>query len=789
MSKDKYTGRTWQLGQVITADKLNALTQAAVDANDVIMITNTSSAEETLIDNEYNKLWIDFSSGIQDYEIELPTWEEYDNLMNCIAVSYGATATSTNAAKAYAVGDYVIYDSKLYRCKTAVAANAVWNSANWTEAHLPEDLSKFALYQASQPTDPANKIWIDTDASSVEVPTYTEFEKLRNDVASLYSSTKTYAVGEYVIYQNELYQCKDAVTTAGVWENNSSKFSKIVIGDQVSNLKSAVTNTIAHYTFDWTAFATENNPTGWGLGYYYKSTNEKNSSSTNYIRTRNVVNSINVPANTSFFVVTPPTGYFVRVSVCKVSDGSFVESLNNDNVVNAPVMFLFNSAYKYGFTVGTFESASTYLTDEFTKTVRLDVFANVDPLLEEDQEHIKNTISGHTFEWKEFGRQSSNYPYGWRIGYYDPDDGTNNSDATTSIRTTNLIGPNFISSDDIWAEVTPPSGYYVRVVVRDASGTFVKTLNRGNQINTPVSFPLSSDRKYGFTVGPFSNDASDHLTEAFTTSVVCRVYHKDADDYKQNTVADYVWDSTKEYALTLPSNYRTSGTPTSLIVCCHGKSSAPESDSVWAAKTVANKFRDNGYAVMDVAKVTDYDWCNPLLIKKYLVAVNDIVSKYNLTPKYIYAFSMGSLIGLCLANLIKEVKAVIVSGIRLDFKARYDLFEGDELTTVDANLGFTNGYDGMKVAGWNPTDYYVVNDSNVKILPNQFPPTFFIYGTTDNGDTSTKTESLAVINQIKRGGTICDAKEYAGGHEAVNYLTAGDGQSLTDALAWFSTWT
>lgn len=58
-------------------------------------------------------------------------------------------------------------------------------------------------------------------------------------IAEEYSTTKTYAVGEYVMKSGTLYRCTTAVTTAGSWSSNSSKFTAVKLGADVCDLKSA----------------------------------------------------------------------------------------------------------------------------------------------------------------------------------------------------------------------------------------------------------------------------------------------------------------------------------------------------------------------------------------------------------------------------------------------------------------------------------------------------------------------------------------------------------------------
>lgn len=54
-------------------------------------------------------------------------------------------------------------------------------------------------------------------------------------LATAYSSSARYAVGDMVTYDGKLYTCKTAITTAEAW--NSSHWTEVTVGDQLSDLK------------------------------------------------------------------------------------------------------------------------------------------------------------------------------------------------------------------------------------------------------------------------------------------------------------------------------------------------------------------------------------------------------------------------------------------------------------------------------------------------------------------------------------------------------------------------
>lgn len=61
-------------------------------------------------------------------------------------------------------------------------------------------------------------------------------QDMRNMTGDAFSVSSTYAVGDYCIYNNKLYRCTTAISTAGAWD--SSKWAETQIGDEFSSLNS-----------------------------------------------------------------------------------------------------------------------------------------------------------------------------------------------------------------------------------------------------------------------------------------------------------------------------------------------------------------------------------------------------------------------------------------------------------------------------------------------------------------------------------------------------------------------
>lgn len=64
-------------------------------------------------------------------------------------------------------------------------------------------------------------------------------------VSDSYSSSSTYAVGDYCIYGNTLYKCTTAITTAEAW--NSAHWTAVTVADEINELTNDTNITVESY--------------------------------------------------------------------------------------------------------------------------------------------------------------------------------------------------------------------------------------------------------------------------------------------------------------------------------------------------------------------------------------------------------------------------------------------------------------------------------------------------------------------------------------------------------------
>ena len=125
---------------------------------------------------------------------------------------YGTTAPSTSAAsswRAQAVVDFT-YDTLLntngcWVMHTTVDDNTTYSSMSQTEADTGTATTARSI---------SAKVLND------KILTSTEYLDLARELASTYSSSSTYFVGEFCIYNSNVYECKTAITTAESWTSS-----------------------------------------------------------------------------------------------------------------------------------------------------------------------------------------------------------------------------------------------------------------------------------------------------------------------------------------------------------------------------------------------------------------------------------------------------------------------------------------------------------------------------------------------------------------------------------------
>lgn len=113
---------------------------------------------------------------------------------------------------------------------------------------------------------------IDAQIEEFEGNSFATVEMVNDYLGDVYDSSKTYAVGDYCIYENTLYKCIVEMTTAEVFD--SSKWKKTSVDKEIDNIETAiegkVTNSASeNFVGKWNGYmqdiATENTSDTWLL--------------------------------------------------------------------------------------------------------------------------------------------------------------------------------------------------------------------------------------------------------------------------------------------------------------------------------------------------------------------------------------------------------------------------------------------------------------------------------------------------------------------------------------------
>ena len=198
---------------------------------------NASHFTATNLDNEFDRkldipassasapanprvgdLWIDNDEDSTIYNVDAQPTSGSTN-----AVQSGGTYTALNgletrkanrslfsgdysASATYEVNQLVMNGAQLYRCKTRISTPEAWNASHWQATNLNTEFNRLRNSEA------------DTDM-----------------IAETFGMSDSYAVGDYIVYNSNLYRCKSAVSNTGSWDPDD--WIQVTLADEVQKNK------------------------------------------------------------------------------------------------------------------------------------------------------------------------------------------------------------------------------------------------------------------------------------------------------------------------------------------------------------------------------------------------------------------------------------------------------------------------------------------------------------------------------------------------------------------------
>lgn len=110
---------------------------------------------------------------------------------------YGIIADDYDATSTYSKGDYAIYNKKLYRAAVDISTPEEFTAAHWTEVTVTDELGA-GVYEL---------------------------------IADEYNAASTYAKGDYVIYNRELYRAAEDISTPEAF--TAAHWTKITVSTEL----------------------------------------------------------------------------------------------------------------------------------------------------------------------------------------------------------------------------------------------------------------------------------------------------------------------------------------------------------------------------------------------------------------------------------------------------------------------------------------------------------------------------------------------------------------------------
>lgn len=231
-------------------DDLTAGTNISIDEDDVISATDTGdTVSVTQVQSTGTKIATITVNSV-DTDLYAPNGGGGGST-DIIADEFDTTGTVTPpAGTLYLAGDVVKRSSNFYSCKNDNTQSGTWTASKWTQLTVATISAPGVSIDAGGYALDSDKLYRNDNqwgsawftpgnppSGFTEIP-YTTYDTTPyNPGGTVYVS---YSVGDYVIYEDELYRCTSS-TTGGSWD--STKWSKTQVMDEIPEAGSVVSVT------------------------------------------------------------------------------------------------------------------------------------------------------------------------------------------------------------------------------------------------------------------------------------------------------------------------------------------------------------------------------------------------------------------------------------------------------------------------------------------------------------------------------------------------------------------
>ena len=322
---------------------------------------------------------------------------------------------------------------------------------------------------------------------------------------------------------------------------------------------------------------------------------------------------------------------------------------------------------------------------------------------------------------------NTSYPTGWRTGYF----AGNVGEERTIVNSNNYMRAHFALSQTgypeigtaIYIRITPPAGYGVSITETAQDNTVI---SRRGTINVesypeaagvPVIMPYHRGNLYLISLGKFSGTAQTFADDlAFCNSIVMEfVYDNHIINRFKPRTGEYEFFSVEvdrplsfggeektatqdsvECVLRLPVSYNRDGTPTRLVLMCHGASGYVDAaNSTWynpSWKLFCDDLLAAGYALFDSNVLPTstgtaqmgYAMGSALYVNVLKKAYDYIIDNYNVFPQiFAHGSSMGGLGADAFVNAYPQLVLAQSSFAGRDIIKYIDQIATEALTPAD----------------------------------------------------------------------------------------------------------
>ena len=444
---------------------------------------------------------------------------------NTAALLADEKAGMANTAAATANAAAARVDAAISEAETATSAASNAAELANTKAELADTKATTANTAAQSATS----------AASAANTAATNAQNATGYIAPTYDATKTYAVGDYVIYSGGLYRCTIAIDTAEEW--TAAHWSATDAGSDLIALKNALdTVNMGNVAYGSSGSKNVGSMTVEQNGNTII-LNGTSSATSTQINTKvaitppfNAWNASSTPSENLVYPLGLIPGHSYKLTATVIS------GTRSAGGGTGAIQFRFIDSSETVLNTARLEvtdaKASCQIVSDGTPvrllvmvarlievsnlTIRVDVedttyYDSIETLKDEKLDSTYNI----QFDWASaYGDETQ--PFGWETGYFNASGATGSSN--TAIRTNRNVYYTARAGDKE-ITISVPDGKYASIVEYDANGANGVRHGNYNSGSNAVTIPVTEGNRYKFCVGTF-DDASEYINETFLSNVV-----------------------------------------------------------------------------------------------------------------------------------------------------------------------------------------------------------------------------------------------------------------------------